>query len=225
MSVPRANVVRVRSAPPLQGPWDHPDWRAAAVLDVGHFRPEGSDHRPRVQVRVVHDGGSLYALFRVEDRFVRAVHRRRNDPVYQDSCVEVFLQPVPGGPHQNFEMNINGAWLSQVVGSPARFPDGGVNGTPLSDALAALVRVETVRPVPLPADPAAKVEWLAGIMIPRRVLEVGGWPDAPLGGTTIRGNFYKCADLCAQPHWGAWAPVAELDFHRPGDFGELVLEA
>jgi len=37
----------------------------------------------------------LCGLFRVEDRYVRSVHTRFGEPVYLDSCVEIFLQPRP----------------------------------------------------------------------------------------------------------------------------------
>ena len=44
-------------------------------------------------------------------------------------------------------------------------------------------------------------------------------------GVILYGNFYKCGDGTAVPHYGMWSPVgtAEPDFHRPEYFGELAV--
>ena len=44
-------------------------------------------------------------------------------------------------------------------------------------------------------------------------------------GLRLRGNFYKCGDATVQPHYLAWNPVTSAvpAFHRPEDFGEIVL--
>ena len=41
----------------------------------------------------------------------------------------------------------------------------------------------------------------------------------------VRGNFYKCGDKTAHPHFVSWNPVGtpSPDFHRPEFFGELLL--
>lgn len=41
----------------------------------------------------------------------------------------------------------------------------------------------------------------------------------------LRGNFYKCGDATVQPHYLAWNPVTSETpaFHRPWEFGEIVL--
>ena len=36
-----------------------------------------------------------------------------------------------------------------------------------------------------------------------------------------RGNLYKCGDRTSHPHWAAWSPVDELNFHLPRCFGTL----
>ena len=42
--------------------------------------------------------------------------------------------------------------------------------------------------------------------------------------SSIRANFYKCADRTAHPHFLAWNRVdaPAPDFHRPDFFGELI---
>jgi hypothetical protein len=45
-------------------------------------------------------------------------------------------------------------------------------------------------------------------------------------GMKMRGNFYKCGDLTAFPHYGMWHAydLPAPDFHRPELFGEFILE-
>ena len=45
-------------------------------------------------------------------------------------------------------------------------------------------------------------------------------------GLCIKGNFYKCGDKTAKPHYGCWSPIdlPQPDFHCPYFFGDLVLE-
>jgi hypothetical protein len=56
------------------------------------------------------------------------------------------------------------------------------------------------------------------------VLERYVGPLAPLAGQVWRGNFYKCGDRTSHPHWAAWSPVDELNFHLPRCFGALRLD-
>jgi len=44
-------------------------------------------------------------------------------------------------------------------------------------------------------------------------------------GHIMRGNFYKCGDKTARPHFGCWSPIRlpKPDFHCPGFFGDLVI--
>ena len=54
-----------------------------------------------------------------------------------------------------------------------------------------------------------------------------GVDSHPFGhGYTFRGNFYKCGDETAIPHYGMWNPVGteNADFHRPEYFGDFVIE-
>lgn len=47
----------------------------------------------------------------------------------------------------------------------------------------------------------------------------------PSSANSIKGNFYKCGDKTAKPHYVSWSPIAtpSPDFHRPEYFGCLDL--
>ena len=86
-------VRAARPRPRLEDGWDDPPWAGTETLEIASFRPEGSDHRPRTRARLAYDDEGLAGLFLVEDRYVRSVHTRFGEPVYRDSCVEIFLLP------------------------------------------------------------------------------------------------------------------------------------
>ena len=223
MTTHRALVRRI--APPNAVlPPAHPAWLDADVLAIDYFRPESSAHRPRATLQLLHDGASIHGLFRVEDRFVRCVHQNYGDPVYRDSCVEFFVQPRPSGGYFNFEFNCGGAFLCNYItdetGAPASFKAF----VRLTAADVASVKVSTSLPRIVEPEIAEPVSWWLAFRIPVNVIErfVGDLGD--LSEQTWRGNGYKCGSGTSHPHWAAWAPVDQLNFHRPRCFGELVFE-
>ena len=108
-------IHQVNSAPPLTCDWYDPAWQGAETAELTHVRPESSDHRPKVAVRLLHDDRYIYGLFQVHDRFVRTVNIGYQVPVYKDSCVEFFFKPDVGPGYFNLEMNAGGAYLFQYV--------------------------------------------------------------------------------------------------------------
>ena len=88
-------VRQTAAALPLDAPWADPTWEQAETLQIQHFRPEGSDHRPQASARLLYDARGLHGIFRVQDRYVRCVGTQYFDPVWRDSCVEFFAQPKP----------------------------------------------------------------------------------------------------------------------------------
>jgi hypothetical protein len=77
--------------------------------------------------------------------------------------------------------------------------------------------------LPAVVDPEidAPVDWELAFFVPTEVLEDYVGPIGPLAGQEWRANFYKCGDETSHPHWAAWSPVDELNFHLPRCFGTL----
>ena len=100
----RSVLVRVTPVPPqLASPDTEPagalSWARAEPVLVGSYHASSSSHRPRVEARLLHDRRCLFVRFDVrEDRHVRAQYGACNDPVYRDSCVEIFLQVTRSPP-------------------------------------------------------------------------------------------------------------------------------
>jgi hypothetical protein len=222
---PKQYLVRASAErPPLSSSWNDGAWSAAPALEVAEFRPESSDHRPRTRARLVHSAGGLSGIFRVEDRYVRCRHRSYQDPVYEDSCVEVFLQPRPDRGYLNFEMSCGGALLASHVTDHRRVPGGFAAFTKLPAEHGRRVALRASLPPLVEPEIQSPLDWELAFFIPFDLLEAYVGPLGSPAGQLWWANFYKCADRSSHPHWAAWSPVDELNFHLPRCFGALRFE-
>jgi len=218
-------IRRARQAPALDAAWDAPGWAHAEVAVLGSARPESSDHRPRTEVKVLYDSAGLYAIFRVQDRYVRSVNTEYNSSVCQDSCVELFVKPRTDKGYFNFETNCGGAILCSYIEDATRIPGGFKRFTRLSAAALDQVRIHSSLPKTVEPEVTTPTTWTNALFIPLKVLAQYLGPLPEPKGEVWSGNFYKCGDKTSHPHWLSWAPVAELNFHRPQDFQALRFEA
>jgi len=221
----RGLVRATRERPRLEDAWDGAAWARAETLELAHFRPEGSAHRPRTRARLLHTGDGLAGIFRVEDRYVRSVHRSFGDPVCEDSCVEIFLQPRGDRGYLNFEWNAGGALLASHVTDPRRVGGALAASTRLGEDDARRVQMRSSLPPLVEPERRDPVDWQLTFFIPLGVLERYVGPLGPLGGQAWRANLYKCGDLTSHPHWASWAPLDARNFHLPHCFGTLEFEA
>lgn len=175
--------------------------------------PWGGSYRPRTTFRAGHDGRILRVLMRCEERDPLARVRQHNGMVWHDSCMEFFLAPGPRAGYFNFEMNAQGVLLLHYGRSGADFTE-----------------VDFVIPGDLALTPLVEIDaWTLDLRVPFDFLRryAPAFQCAP--GLAMRGNFYKCGDETASPHFGCHFPidpaiVPEPNFHRPEFFGALILE-
>ncbi len=221
----QARVRSARPRPRLEDGWDDPAWAGAETLELAHFCPEGSDHRPRTRARLLHGADGLAGIFRVEDRYVRSVHTGFGDPVYEDSCVEIFLQPRAGRGYMNFEMNCGGALSASHITDHRRVPGGFAAFTPLGADEGRRVLVRSSEPPTHDPEVETRLDWQLAFLIPWALIERYTGALGPLPGQTWRANLYKCGDKTSHPHWASWAPLTTRNFHLPDCFGTLYFEA
>lgn len=176
-------------------------------------------HFPRTEFKMTYDETTLHVMFRVEDRYVRAVAARDQDPVCRDSCVEFFFTPgedVSLG-YFNLEMNCGGTMLFHFQHAPRK--------DPVEIPVNVCSTVCRAHALPRIVDPeiGEPVTWTVRYGIPVALLNTFCPAVSPRPGVSWRGNFYKCADHTSHPHWLTWAPVDVPcpDFHRPEFFGAL----
>ncbi|MBN2449034.1 MAG: carbohydrate-binding family 9-like protein [Lentisphaeria bacterium] len=217
-------VRRVIPLPSLGSPWEASEWQGADTAPIDRFRPESSAHHPRTQVRVVHDDAAIEGFFRVDDRYVRCVQQGPNAPVCRDSCVEFFFRPDAGPGYFNFEFSGGGARLASYIRDCRRTADGFADFELLPEDRVESIEVHSSLPRRVEPEWTHAVVWTLCFRIPLALLEPHCGPLRGLSGRTWTGNFYKCGDETSHPHWAAWSPVDELNFHLPRCFAPLRFE-
>ncbi len=175
--------------------------------------PDQFPYHPDASFAVARSKTHIAVLYHVRCLDLRAMALEDNGPVWEDSCCEFFASDPVDGTYYNFEMNCIGTLLGAKRKSREEcmhYPAG---------KLAEVVRHSTL--ARKQRDISGKIfGWSAGMVIPLEM--IGADPDnLP---SSIRANFYKCADKSAHPHFLSWNRVETPapDFHRPDFFGELV---
>ncbi|MCI0499420.1 MAG: carbohydrate-binding family 9-like protein [Planctomycetales bacterium] len=213
-------VKRVSLPLTIDADWNKAAWSGigSGLIEIPHW-PVQSAHLPKTEFKVQYDAACVYVIFRVQDRYVRAVAQACNGEVWKDSCVEFFFAPYAGPPASYFNLEVNccGIPLMQHHTGPRE------NTRFLSPQDCRRIRIAGSVAGPIGDEIAAPLTWVVEYALPVELL--GGYSDyeKPGAGVTWHANFYKCADESSHPHWITWSPITreKPDFHRPEFFGVL----
>lgn len=186
---------------------------AKAEINEINWR-EAFPKRVQSEVLVAHDNEYLYLLFQVFDEKIRANYTCDFEPVWQDSCVEFFMQREGETIYRNIECNILGALLVSKRESRD-------SSEPMTAEVSSIQRFTQIK-TNFKGD-SQTTDWLAFLTIPKHVLGFGS--SEQFSGQNIRANFYKCGDETPEPHYISWNPIdlPKPDFHAPSFFGLLQL--
>jgi hypothetical protein len=193
--------------------------RFLPVLRIERYLWLENGYQPPVEVRLAWSDRFLYVHFRVEEDKVRLRYRRFQDPVWKDSCVEMFIDPFPE--KKRGYVNVETSALGTVL---AAFGKDRSSRRPFSAAQ--LREMEVVPSISRPVDGAFGAPfWTLAYRFPLSAFE-SCYREAIRPGQEGRANFYKCGDETAVPHYGAWSPIdtPAPDFHRPEYFAKIVFE-
>ena len=188
------------------------DAAKATVSEVNW--PEVYSYRPDCSVAIARSETCLALLYRVTGLDLRATALEDNGHSWEDSCVEFFVENPTDGSYYNFELTCIGSLLA----SNKRSRHDGTRFTP--EQLSRIKRFSTLPHEAIEERDTVR-SWTVAMLIPFDLIGVD--PDALP--EKLRGNFYKCGDLTAHPHFVSWNPVGtpKPDFHRPDFFGDLYL--
>lgn len=193
-----------------------PKWEEVPIAKINSFHWEHvNPFRPEsyAQLCGVRGKGIFARLWSYEEN-PRCNYTKQDEPIYEDSCLELFLQPVPERPEYiNFEMNCKGVYLSQFGEQREKrvFLKDFCSIEP-SNSCFEIIENE-------------KSAWGVEIFISEALIGKIYDIDFVLSPCEIIGNFYKCGDQTLKPHFAAFFPVnsAELGFHNPACFGKIIL--
>jgi hypothetical protein len=221
-----------REAPPSLA--DFP-WARAVALGAFVLADGSAVAAQQTVVRVARDARALHVRFDCADRDAWGTYRSRNDPIYREEAVEVFLAPGEATPRRYWELEVSP--LGVLFAARVHNPTG---------RRADLVADTTweCRGLEWQAGPASAAgsgqDWWAALAIPWAELVDGG--QAP-GGSALpgpsacgpgdqlprlwRANFYRIErPRGGEPELSCWSPTFTIppDFHRPERFGLLELD-
>jgi len=203
----------------LSGALRDPVWNQAEpadLLDI-HGRPG----RFKTQVRLLYDEKFLYVGFTCEDDYVWSTITQRDGSIWEQECVEVFLNPA-NTIHQYYEINVNplntvfdACILNGCTPEDFKGPFQGFSQFNLAE-LHTAVHISGECNKPGLAD-----GWSAELAIPFKELP-GASHIPPLSGDRWRANFYRIDQpYQAQPEHYAWSKTERVAFHQPWRFGTL----
>lgn len=202
--------------------WDSAFWAKAPIADIDYFHVKSSKHHPKTQVKLQYSDEAIYLIFRVEDKYVRAIHTEYNSPVNEDSCVEWFIRPAGAEGYYNFELNAIGTLHVNYIIDPERNENGQrKNVRSIPEEHAQQIVVSSTYKEKIEKEITDETIWFLSLKIPFTFFDLYT-PIKKINGSIWQGNLYKCGDKISHPHWAAWSPVIELNFHQPKHFGEFI---
>lgn len=220
-----SRVYRVQKAKipvKIDANWEKDIWKGVPAVQVDKYMGTVPDHQPRTQAKVLYDDDAIYVIFRVEDRYVRAIAGNFHDSVCHDSCAEFFFTPGndTAKGYFNFEINCGGTMLVHFQKTACE------DRRKLDIADCEMVTIAHTMPKIVAPEIVNPTMWVLEYSIPLAMLEKYSPVTKPTQGVIWKGNFYKCGDKTSHPHWATWAPVglSKPDFHQPGFFGQLEFD-
>jgi carbonic anhydrase/acetyltransferase-like protein (isoleucine patch superfamily) len=217
-TLPRYECRRAAGGIAVDGSLDDAGWvgvprMSPLVLANGEGAPTEA-----TEVRACWDAEYLYVSFACKDSDIWATLENRDDPIYDEEVVEVFLCPT-GNLQHYYEFEVSPA---NVLFDAKVFSPEGDRATMLVDKEWNAKRIQTgVRVSGTLNDRTAHdLGWIVELGIAFSDLGLSGPPEP---GTIWRANFYRI-ERGAVTEFSAWSPTFQepAEFHLPACFGELV---
>lgn len=163
------------------------------------------DERVQASVRLSHDDRNLFLRFAVQEPQLRRMCQEYNGAVWEDSCVEAFLQVEGEKEYLNFEFSASTKVLvGKGEGRPGRrkWDVSEVEQIPVTFTLLENTKDQSRWNLEVTID-----------LVSFGLLQSG----QPIEDVKLRGNFYCCGDKHKQKHYLSYAPIETLkpDFHTP----------
>ncbi len=192
------------------GMLDESSWSRVPAIALTRAQ-DGADPLQATAVRIAYDVDSLLVRFDCTDRDIWATYGRRDERLWEEEVVELFVAPGEADPsdYVEIEVNPNGAIFDARVGNPyGRRDSMRVDSAWNAAGLVAAVS----RPTP--------GSWRAELVVP--------WSDLCEGTPPLvwRANFFRVErPRDGDPEFSCWSPtfVDPPDFHKPASFGRLEL--
>lgn len=200
----------------IDGSLDESAWSRAAAVHLA-LSSDGEEPRLGTEARLCWDERALYVAFSCKDTDIWGTLTQRDQPLYEEEVVEVFLCPTGDLRHYfEFEVSPRNVLFDARIFSPegdrrSMLVEHEWDAPGLESAVRVAGTLENRDDVDL--------GWIAEIAIPFADLGLAG-PPAP--GDRWRINLYRI-ERGEVEEYTAWSPTFRIpaDFHVPARFGWL----
>ncbi len=211
-SLPVYEVLRSEAPIKVDGKLEGIPWARARGVDLV-MNLDGSPGPFKTEAKILYDDSFLYFAFRCVDSNIWATYRRRDQHLWDEEVVEIFLQADPQRTNYvEFEVNPLGTVLDIYlldIRKPLHFESW--NSEKLRWGVQVVGTVD---------GKSGDREWTCEIAVPMEdIVTAPHLP--PQAGDRWRLNLYRVEQKPA-PVLLAWSPTFKDDFHLPGMFGEIV---
>lgn len=208
LALPTPSYIVRRATSPIQvdGKLNDSVWASAPAIALV-MNSDGAPSPLKTEARMLYDDRYLYVAFRATDQNAWATMKKRDQHLWNEEVVEVFVQPNPAHPsYIEVEVNPLGTVLDIFlldVGKPLAYESWN------SARLKSAVHV-------------GSQEWTVEIALPFEDC-VTATHTPPRSGDRWRLNLYR-TDRKPRLLDLAWSPTLRESFHVPARFGEIVFQ-
>lgn len=211
--VPVYQVLKTTVPIKVDGRLDDPPWLKAKEVGAFVNSADGTPSDLVTKAKILYDNDYIYFAFHLWDQNIWSTYRNRDEHLWTEEVVEVFIQASPSEPNYiELEVNPLGTMLDiYLLDIRKPLPYGSWNSQNLQWAVDVRGTVDGK-----PGDS----EWTCEIALPLEdVVTAVSLP--PKAGEEWRVNLYRVE---SKPEKGglAWSPTLKRDFHVPSRFGKIV---
>ena len=211
--LPSYDVLRTTVPISIDGVLDEPSWNAAQLVGSFANSADGSPSPLETEARILYDDTYIYFAFRVWDDNIWSTFDTRDQHLWTEEVVEVFIQAAQDEPsYIELEVNPLGTMLDIYlldIRKPLKYESW--NSSRLQWAVDVKGTVDGE-----PGD----AEWTCEIALPLEdVVTAPNIPPEP--GDQWRVNLYRVENMPEKAGL-AWSPTLKRDFHIPSMFGSIV---
>jgi len=191
----------------------HWDWAQAAPLPPLLLADGSGPAQQQTVTRVCYNCQMLFVRFDCADTDIWGTYTQRDDAIYDEEVVEIFIAPGDATPvdYYEFEVSPNGVLLEVFAHNPT-----GDRAQMQLDFTWDCAGLQWVA-----QRDDAQNQWRVIYALPWA--SIGAPADLP---TIWRANFYRIdRPRNGEPEFSCWSPtmIDPADFHRPAYFGYLTL--
>jgi hypothetical protein len=184
-------------------------WSSVPVLSPFYLADGNGFAKQQTHVRLAYSAQALYVRFDCEDDDIWGTYTQRDDPLYDEEVVEVFIASGTETPTRYFEFEVSphGVVFDCTIDNPSGHYDKHlvVDATWNAEGLEWHTQMDS-----------EQQHWWAVLVIPWQA--VGGYH------TIWRANFYRIErSRTSGTEFSCWSPTHSKSFHVPARFGTLEL--